>query len=476
MRIFFFIFLYLSFLHAQSYEEFLRSQNEAFASYKEERDKEFSDYLNKEWKAYQESMGVKAYKKKKPISLPKAKKVISKKPVQKVLVLKQPSVKEVEKRYTKIIIQPESETLKNLYVNFFGVDLTLHYDKSMSLSIERDISKEKISKAWKSLASSEYTTTIDELKTISKKLRLNDWARYLLVKQVAHAIYENKNEARIFTWFALLKMDYDAHISFQKNRVVLLVPVDGELYNTVYYTLNNRQYYAIDYYSKGKIGPIMTYDNVYEGSDSAIDFSVKTLPLLSQNRVKKNLAFNLNNSHKSLSLEYDKNLFDFYQTYPQVDYINYFSAPESSLFDTSIKKAFEPLILGKSQSEALDIILAFVQNAFKYQVDTEQFKEEKVMFPSETIFYTYSDCEDRAILFSYMVKLLLGTDVLGLKYPNHMATAVMIKEKVEGEYILHKESSYIVADPTYVNARVGLSMPQYRGTKSYEIISTGGEK
>lgn len=476
MRIFFFFLFSLTLLHAQTYEEFLRSQNEAFDSYKEERDKEFSEYLSKEWKAYKESMGVKAYEKEKPSSLPQAKKIVTQRPVKKVPVIKQPPADKLEKRYTKIIIQPESEKLKRLFLNFFGVDITLHYDKSMRFSIERGVSKEKISDAWKSLASSEYETTIDELKAISKKLQLNDWAKYLLIKQASEAMYKNENEARIFTWFALLKMGYDAHLSFQNHRVILLIPIDGELYNTVYYTLNNRHYYAIDYYAKGKLGPIVTYDKLYEGSTSAIDFSVKTLPLLIQEKVVKRLSFNVDNAHQSVTLEYDKNLFDFYQSYPQVDYRSYFSAPESVLLDDSIKKAFEPLILAKSQSEALDIILGFVQNAFRYQVDTEQFNREKVMFPSETIFYSYSDCEDRAILFAYMVKILLGMDVLGLKYPNHMATAVRTDEKLEGEYVLYKDRAYIVADPTYVNAKIGLSMPQYRGKRSYEIVATGGEK
>ncbi len=476
MRILFFLFLYLTFLQAQSYEEFLRSQNEAFNAYKEERDREFSAYLNKEWKAYQESMGVKAYEKKKPISLPKAEKVTVQKPKEKVLVVKQPPVEEVEKRYSKIVIEPESEALKRVYINFFGVELALSYDSTRTISIRSDVSKEKITKAWKTLAGSDYEVTISELKSISKKLRLNDWATYLLVKKVADAIYKYDNEARVFTWFLLLKMDYDAHLSFQKNRVVLLMPVGGSLFNTVYYHLGNRQYYAIDYYSKGKIGPIITYEHAYEGSSKVIDFSLKALPLLSEHKVKKSLAFTVNDAYRSLVVEYDKNLFDFYQSYPQVDYGNYFSAPESMLFDASVKQAFEPLIVGKSESEAVDIILAFVQNAFKYQVDTEQFDQEKVMFPSETIFYSYSDCEDRAILFSYMVRLLLGTEVLGLKYPNHMATAVLLKERVKGEYILHGEKSYVVADPTYVNARVGMSMPQYKGKHSYEIILTGAKK
>ncbi len=477
MRLLLLVMMVASSVFAETYEEFLRSQNEAFNSFKEERDKEFSDFLNKEWKAYKEAQGVKSYGVKKPTALPKAVvKKVALKPQEKVIVVPQPIVTGKPKVYKKIIIPPVSQDLKTLYVNFFGVDLEVHYDKSMLISMPGGVSKENITDSWDKLAKSEYENTLKELKEISAKLKLNDWAKYLLIEKVAKGIYKDESESKLFSWFVLLKMDYDAHIAYQKHKIVLLLPIDGTLYNTVYYTLKNKKYYAIDYYAKGNLGSVMTYDNVYEGATSGISFAIEELPLLAENKTKKNLVFRIDNKNRSVELDYNKNIMNFFQTYPQVGYVNYFSSPESNLLENSIKVSFEPLLAGKSESEALDIILNFVQNAFKYQVDNEQFNKEKVMFPSETIFYPYSDCEDRAILFSYMVKTLLGMDVVGVKYPNHMATAVRVKEKIKGEYVLADKRAYIVADPTYINASIGMSMPQFIGAKSYEIVSTGGEK
>ena len=272
-----FIFI-ISPIFAQTYEEYLRSQEQAFSSFKEARDKEFSEFLNKEWKAYKEAQGETAYEEKKPQALPiapKKKVVLQKKKevLEKLIVIPTPIKKKKEKVYQKIIIPPESQDVKTLYTKFFCVDLEVHYDKSMLISMNQNISKDNIASAWDSLAGSEYESTIKELKTISKKLRLNGWADYLLVKQVSSAIYRNKNEAKIFTWFSLLKMGYDAHISYQSHKVVLLLPIQGNLYNTIYYTLNEKKYYAVDYYAKGKIGSIMTYDNVYEGANASIDFA-----------------------------------------------------------------------------------------------------------------------------------------------------------------------------------------------------------
>jgi len=463
-------------LWAQTYEEYLRAQEQAFSSFKEERDKEFSTFLNKEWKAYKEAQGMKGYEEEKPKSLPKAIKKTVAKPKKKRLIIPQPLRIHRLKVYTKIIIPPTLQRLKTLYLNFFGVDLEVHYDRSVLVSIRGTISKNKIADSWDKLAQSEYETTLKELKEIALKLRLNDWGKYLLIQKVSDRICKNENEAKVFSWFVLLKMDYDAHIAYQKHKIILLLPVEGALYNTVYYTLNHKKYYAIDYYARGKLGSIMTYENVYEGASSAISFRVDTLPRLAQEKVMKRLVFSLDDRKRSVELSYNKNILNFFQTYPQVGYTHYFSSPESILLEDSIKASFEPLILGKSQSEALDIILSFVQHAFQYQVDDAQFDKEKVMFPSETIFYPYSDCEDRAILFSYMVKTLLGMDVIGVKYTNHMATAVKVQEKIEGEYILLGKSAYVIADPSYINANIGISMPQFVGSNAYKIVSTGGEK
>lgn len=476
MRVLLFMMIIASSVLAETYEEYLRSQEQAFNSFKEERDREFSAFLNKEWKAYKEAQSVKAYEEKKPKVRPKAvdKKVI--RPVKRVLVTPEPiSLKKV-KVYKQIVIPPPSAKLKTLYLNFFGVDLEIHYDKSILISMSGTVSKEKIASSWDTLAKSEYETTVSELKTISKKLKLNDWAKYLLVQKVSRGIYKSENTSKLFSWFVLLKMGYDAHIAYQNHKTVLLLPVKNALYSTVYYTFNNKKYYAIGYYSKADLGSLVTYDNIYKGATLPIDFGLEETPLFTEEKIKKHFVFRVEKKNRSVDLDYNKNLMSFFQTYPQVAYENYFSAPESTLLENSIKVSFKPLLLEKSQSEALDIILNFVQNAFKYQVDDDQFNKEKVMFPSETLFYPYSDCEDRAILFSYMVKTLLAMDVVGVKYSNHMATAVKIDEKIKGEYIISQNRPYIVADPTYLNARVGMSMPQFIGSSSYEIVASRGEK
>jgi hypothetical protein len=143
----------------------------------------------------------------------------------------------------------------------------------------------------------------------------------------------------------------------------------------------------------------------------------------------------------------------------------YFDADVSADLKQSLYKGLAPLLKGKSEEEAVNIILRFVQTAFKYKTDQQQFGYEKYFLPDETIYYPYCDCEDRSVLFAYLVRNLLGLEVVGLDYPGHIATAVHFKSNVKGDSFIFSGKRYVIADPTYINANVGMTMPQFKNVK-----------
>ena len=86
-------------------------------------------------------------------------------------------------------------------------------------------------------------------------------------------------------------------------------------------------------------------------------------------------------------------------------------------------------------------MIDFVQRAFQYKVDDEQFGEERTLFANETLYYPYSDCEDRSLLYATLVRDLLGLDVVLLDYPEHIATAVKFNQDIDGDYMLINDES-----------------------------------
>ena len=66
-------------------------------------------------------------------------------------------------------------------------------------------------------------------------------------------------------------------------------------------------------------------------------------------------------------------------------------------------------------------------------------------------------------VMSILVRDLLGLDMVLLHFPGHLATAVKFKSNVEGDFLDLDDGRYIVCDPTYIGAPVGLAMPEYKG-------------
>ena len=76
--------------------------------------------------------------------------------------------------------------------------------------------------------------------------------------------------------------------------------------------------------------------------------------------------------------------------------------------ENRILSSLAPFVQGRNEADAANILINFVQTAFQYQTDGQQFGYEKPFFVEELFYYPYSDCEDRAMLFS-----LSGAETLG---------------------------------------------------------------
>ena len=133
-----------------------------------------------------------------------------------------------------------------------------------------------------------------------------------------------------------------------------------------------------------------------------------------------------------------------------------------SLTKQSLYPVLKELIANKTEEQAANILIDFVQSAFDYKVDDEQFGEERTLFANETLYYPYSDCEDRSLLFATLIRDLLGLDVVLLDYPEHIATAVCFNQEIDGDCMNINGKTYLICDPTYIGADIGICMPKYR--------------
>ena len=501
-------------LSAESFADFKRSQATSFKKYKDERDNEFKKYLAEQWKAYNVFKGTPLYEKPKPktIAPARAKKIqvagprvsikvkpvkhiepkpvqepvqekLTPKKVQEIIVLPKPvhiapkpnqipEVKIVEKPIvipTPKVEKPEPRVVsKDINFDFFGTQLGFYIPSGIKNAKYYPQTQKGITNFFDSAATSDYKVLINEVTRIQHSMNLNDWATYLLVLKISDSVFTSQDDSRLLSWFIFNKLGYAVKVGLAKKHIVLMHYSKKVIYSTPNYNFSNKKYYVVANYNKGSVGRLFSYKQNYPGSTRAMDLNMRTLPKFSSNMKSKELSFRENGKTYKVDFEYNKNLINFMSTYPQADYETFFNTPLDERTYQDIAKDLKKYIDGKRASEAMNFVLHFVQKSFKYERDDTQFGREKVMFAQETLYFDKSDCEDRAILYSYLIKELFGVAVVGVKYSDHMATALYVP--MSGDSVRKGNVKFVVADPTYINASIGQSMPQYRSVRPESFV------
>ena len=329
------------------------------------------------------------------------------------------------------------------------------------------LNENAIADAYEALCNSDYKPLLADCAQIRKDLRLNDWGVFTLVRQVADTYCGTANESIVMQQFLLHEMGYKARMARKatEDKMMLFVATDCSIYAHPYITLNGQNYYNLSgnneqcqFYMCQKDSP---------KAKNSVGMQLKEAPLFPGTVVSS--THQAKGSAARVTVDVPKALMDFYKDYPQCDYSVYFNAPVNAAMENRILSSLAPLVQGRNEADAANILINFVQTAFQYQTDGQQFGYEKPFFVEELFYYPYSDCEDRAMLFSYLVRKLLGLDVVLLDYPEHIATAVRFNGNVSGDYLMVNGRKYIVCDPTYIGASIGMTMPRYK-TVSAKVL------
>lgn len=332
------------------------------------------------------------------------------------------------------------------------------------------ISEKEVAAGWEKLSRKNYQSLIDECLYIKKNYKLNDYAYLLLAETVASKLLGSKDENDIILLqsFILCQSGYKVKMARIGNKLGLLYASKDLIYATTYLTVDGEKYYK--WGKKIEAGTsIYTYGKNFSGARSyvAMGFSEE---LGFGGKVKVRTLQSKKYPEMKVVSKVHEGLVDFYKNYPQCDFSVYLNAPVSETVELSAIFALNEFIRGKSQVEAANMLIDFVQTAFAYQTDGEQFGYEKPFFVDELFYYPYCDCEDRSILYSFLIRVLLNLDVVLLDYPNHIATAVCFTERVEGDYILVNGKKYVICDPTYIGASIGMAMPQFKSVAAKVLM------
>ncbi len=457
------------------FDAYRKQKQQAWATYKDTKQKAWTEYRDQLNKAYADKMRQKWQAFRSLSAIPIPKRPEPPKPTVKTnqapVATKAGTVKEIITSVVhdmpepvQPIPRPTDEPEAAYTFSFHSTPCKVHLNKNMSFRLS-NANEATVAEAWQTLSASGYDMVADDCLNYRDQLDLNDWGYIELTKCLSqNFLGKSANESALMHAYLLVQSGYKVRLARSNDKLVLLMPFTNIVYEYVYILLDNEKYYVLD--KNKNNGNYYVFNAKFAGEKTA-SLAMQGEPRFFDDPTPQKTFSSSRYPNISVSVSTNKNLMDFYRSCPVTSNWNEYAKASLS---RKVKKVLYPALrkqlAGKTEAEAANILLNFVQTAFDYKTDQEQFGYERPLFGDEIFYYPYSDCEDRSILFSILVRELLKLDVVMLHYPGHLATAVHFPDEVSGYYFMVKNKKYVVCDPTYIGAPVGDCMPQFVGTSA----------
>ena len=371
--------------------------------------------------------------------------------------------------YTK----PNITQNHNLTINFYGKKLDFNVDNKLRLK-NTGVKENEVANYFKEMSkmSKETSDLWKQIDTYVNTMGLNEWGYFCILRSLSEAMFSDIDNCVLFNFYMLRNEGgFKVKIARGKdsNKLTLLAVIDNskEVYSYSFFRFNeddntNLKYYSI--YGGGNANEsIYTYNNDEQNAglkQIGLDF-YNTLNM-GQCDAKRELS--IQKIDDTIELPYNSAHIAYLNDVPMTVFPIYFASPISIEAQKVFNEKLSEIKEEYTSVQFIDIILNFVQTAFEYKTDDQQFGYEKYFYPEEVIAYPYSDCEDRSALFAWIVTTYTDAKVIGLQYEGHLATAVYFGEDVNinGDAFSYAGKKYYVCDPTYINASIGMTMPQFK--------------
>ncbi len=356
-------------------------------------------------------------------------------------------------------------------IDFFGDGLEVPWRKALakSLSSTDESGFSAIWTAW-SGGSDEAVRVMAEY---ADQHHLNGWGYYQLVKRFSEQVYAaNRPDERIaLQAFLLSQLKFRAKVAACGSRLVLLLPFEEQVYSVPYLVIGSSKYYIYSYGHDTSAG-YRTYENSFSYADRnlslAFDGKMEVGSTTAMEFPRMSALLN-----EPLSVPMSVGTVALLLNYPIIDNVVFYRQGVLPAFGSKVLSTLRRKVAGKSETEAVGFLLNFVQNGFEYITDNEAFGRQKQLFIEESFYYGRNNCKDRVGVFSWLVRELVGLDLIFVRFEgnaasngvSHITCAVGFNGPVEGDAFNYKGRRYVMCDPTYINAGIGMTMPCYASSK-----------
>ena len=491
------LLLSASFFQAQTpqerYAAFRKQAQQQYDGFRNRANQQYADFIRKAWQSYHVNapIPVPYEEPTPPVVIPEEERLKKRKdeakPFEDIVVIEPPKpqplpiepIKPVEPVKPIEPVEPISPKQEHIMTTFYGTEIqcTIPLWPQYELT---GLNEDNIADAWEQLSNGQCDSLLAQCLELRSRHRLCDWGYILLLDSISkniakHSTTANDSKTTLLMAWLYCQSGYMMRLARTEKRLYLLYASEGIIYDTYGILMDDNLFYA---YSGEDLETLYLCNFTFP-NERAMTLQLKVEPLLANRASSPRTLQSKRYPDIRIETNVNRNLIDFYNDYPTGTIDNdfgtrwaiYANTPLSDEARRTLYPQLRQRLDGKNKLQATEELLNFVQTSLVYAYDDSVWGDDRAFFAEESLFYPYSDCEDHSILFSRLVRDLLGLRVVLLYYPGHLATAVRFEnEQPKGDYLQLNDGRYYIADPTYIGAPIGESMPSLRNEKIKVIV------
>lgn len=316
-----------------------------------------------------------------------------------------------------------------LQINFYGQVLSFSIPADFLMDATKEIPNPTDSLRIKQFeAQPELLQFVKESNKYKHELRLDDLGYLQLVKKCSERLGKKTPQIfqTIFTYSVLNNNGYNLILGVGEHGLTLYGLTNFGIKNCLFVEQSGKKYYDLSFNAKAEPQAETILIRSHVAPSKIINLNKLSPPALSGEVIHKTFPFEYDGNVYFFSVTLNNHLVKYYRELPDIEfgqvYLNYGLTERGP--KTLINQLTEATAY-MSKENGIKFILGFIQS-LPYAMDKEVWGQEKFSFPEEALANDFTDCEDRSILFAFLVREVLHLQTIGLYYQQatHMNVAV----------------------------------------------------
>lgn len=356
---------------------------------------------------------------------------------------------------------------------FYGIPFKIRAPFSTEKTLT-NCTPNAIGDGWQSLSNdASVNNTIRDCLETRIKYDMCDWAYLQFINEMSAAACKDKNFATLLAAYIFCQSGYQMRLGRDESKLILLYGSEHTIFRKTCFKDGDKYFYPY-----GETSDKISMCNVPFERETPLSLLIQKEQKLGTEMSEQRSINSKRYYDMKIESQVPVELVRFFDTYPTSCLDNnpltrwamYANTPLSKNVQDKLYPSLIDTLQDRPQLDVANRLLNWVQTGFVYEYDDQVWGQDRAFFAEETLFYPYCDCEDRSILFSHLIRDLLGIDVALVYYPGHLATAVCFDDEVEGETLIINNRKFTICDPTYIGAPVGAQMPGLKLSETETIL------